>query len=220
MTDEKKIEPGLFICVEGIDGCGKSTISETLARRLRAFQRKDVHLIHDPGNTPVADAIRPLVLNKDLEMSPIEQMLLYTTARHSLATGIKPLIAAGHDIVADRWMLSTYVYQGMMEGCNLNHIRWLHDKFVGIDPDIYILIDVETQVGIERKRQAGSEDALDRFEVKAYEWRVKLRTAYVRAAEKLGYPIVDGNQALPLVLEDVRAVCRAHPRFGKLFPDF
>ncbi len=219
MTD-KKVEPGLFLCVEGIDGCGKSTISETLARRLRAFQRKNVHLIHDPGNTPVADAIRPLVLNKDLAMSPTEQMLLYTTARHSLATCIKPLIALGHDIVSDRWMLSTYVYQGMLEKCNLSHIRWMHDKFVGIDPDIYILIDVETQVGIERKRQAGSEDALDRFEVKDLKWRVKLRKAYVRAAEHLGYPVVDGNQPLPQVLEDVRAVCMANERFAKLFQGF
>lgn len=216
----KKTEPGLFICVEGIDGCGKSAISETLARRLRAFQRKDVHLIHDPGNTPVADAIRPLVLDKNLEMSPIEQMLLYTTARHSLATGIKPLIAAGHDIVADRWMLSTYVYQGMLEGCNLNYIRWMHNKFVGIDPDIYIIIDVDPQVGIDRKRQAGSGDALDRFEVRDLEWRTKLRKAYVRAAEHFGYPVVDGNQALPLVLEDVRAVCMANPRFADLFQEF
>jgi dTMP kinase len=219
MTSENK-EPGLFICVEGIDGCGKTSISEYLTRRLRAFQRKDVHLIHDPGNTPIADAIRPLVLNKDLEMSPTEQLLLYTTARHSLATGIKPLLADGHDIVADRWMLSTYVYQGMMEGCDLKAIKRLHAEFVGIDPEIYILIDVDPEVGIARKAQVSGEDALDRFEVRDLKWRAKLRKSYVKAAKHFKYPIVDGNKPMPEVLEDIRAVCMKNERFADLFQEF
>ena len=209
---------GLFICVEGIDGCGKTTVAEALKRRLTAYQRPRVELVHNPGTSELGKRLRPIILDQDLDLTPTEQVLLYTTARHSLTPGIIAHLHDGGDVVADRWVLSTYVYQGMLEYADKSLIRWLHDRLVGVNPDVYIVLDVDPETGIHRKRNTDGRGGmpLDRFEVRDLEWRTRLREAYLEAAENLGYPVVDGNQPLKQVLLDVRAACNKNKRFRRV----
>ena len=175
--------PGpMTICIEGIDGCGKTTQAQLLKTKLEEAGRK-VTLCHDPGSTTLAKEIRTILLNVDVEMDAEIQMLLFTAARASLARKIEKMLEEGYDVLLDRWVLSTYLYQGKLGGISFGEINNLHAAYVRVNPDVYIVLDLPVADALKRAGQVGDSNK-DRFESKGVEFQQKLRDAYVDLATR------------------------------------
>lgn len=200
-----KIKP-LLITFEGIDGCGKSTQAKRLYEYLKAKGYK-VSLYRDPGSTPLAEKIRELLLN--FEMDPTTELLLFESARSSLVwERIFPDLKEGKIVILDRFIDSTTAYQGYGREINLGTVSILnHIAIRGRKPDITFLLNVPLEVALER-----IEGKKTRFEDRDY--LRKVRDAYILMAnqERERIVLLDGNRDVERVFEDILKVLRE--RFG------
>ena len=115
----------MFISFEGIDGSGKSTQAELLAGRLRR-EGRDVVALREPGGTALGERIRKLLLDGP-EMSPWAEAALFAAARAELvAEVIAPALARGADVVSDRYVDSSLVYQGVARGLGIDSVYELN----------------------------------------------------------------------------------------------
>ncbi len=196
-----KIKP-LLITFEGIDGCGKSTQAKRLYEYLKAKGYK-VSLYRDPGSTPLAEKIRELLLN--FEMDPTTELLLFESARSSLVwERIFPDLKEGKIVILDRFIDSTTAYQGYGREINLGTVSILnHIAIRGRKPDITFLLNVPLEVALERIKGKKT-----RFENREY--LRKVRDAYILMAnqERERIVLIDGNRDMEEVFEDVLSVLR------------
>ena len=114
---------GIFITIEGPDGAGKTTQRELLKEYLEK-KGYDVLITRDPGGNPISEAIREVILNKDFtEMGYMTELLLYASARAQLVKeNIKPALDAGQAVIADRFVDSSAVYQGIGRGLGVDTV--------------------------------------------------------------------------------------------------
>ncbi len=166
----------MFVCFEGIDGAGKTTQARMLYARLQADEQP-VELVADPGTTPVGTAIRQLLLATDTPITGMAQMLLFSAARAELAEYIRNKLAAGVTIICDRWLLSTYIYQGEINGIDLDLIRSIFQGTSNVTPDLCVLLDLSPEDASQR-----TGPGRDRYERKSIEDRHRMRAAYARHA--------------------------------------
>lgn len=150
---------GLFISVEGADGTGKSTQIKRVAEALKE-RGAEVVLTREPGGTEVAEMLRTIVLNPDIEINVRTETLLYIAARADhIEKVIKPALAAGKIILCDRFSDSTLVYQGIVKGLPLNELEQLTSFAVdGVMPDITILLDADPKDLLGRREERGVSD--------------------------------------------------------------
>ena len=117
----------LFISFEGADACGKSTQVQLLAETLRT-QGRELIITREPGGTKVAEKIRDILLDKELQISARGELLLYLAARaEHVQQVIKPALQAGKIVICDRFLDSTLVYQGLARGLGLTEVLRLND---------------------------------------------------------------------------------------------
>lgn len=168
----------MFVCLEGIDGAGKSTQSRLLCDHLNA-NGIPAELVCDPGTTKLGLAIRQLILDCDDPISPAAQMLLFSSARAELSAYIREKLAAGVTIICDRWILSTLVYQ-----CSLNNIDrdLVLNIFNGtsIVPDLCVLLDISPEAAESRK---ANETRKDRYERSSMAEKQAMRASYLTYAK-------------------------------------
>ena len=126
----------MFIIFEGGEGCGKSTQSQRLYKHLKA-QGKKVVLTREPGGTQNAELLRNLLVSQNSEEWPMmAEFLLIMAARVDHWTKfIKPHLDQGYTVICDRFMLSTFAYQGYGRGLDLQWLKEMHNKIL---PDINI----------------------------------------------------------------------------------
>jgi len=168
----------MFICLEGIDGAGKSTQARMLTQRLRAAD-KDAALVADPGTTQIGTAIRQILLHNDAPVSPAAQMLLFSAARAELAQHISKLLAGGSIVICDRWLLSTLVYQGEINNIQPELIEYIFRETSFLQPDICVLLDITPDAARKRMGTPG-----DRYERRCAEEKERMRLAYIRHAKE------------------------------------
>jgi dTMP kinase len=142
---------GRFIIIEGIDGTGKSTLVTLLAEALRKRGR-DVLLTHEPTDLPSGKLILERLSTRGFKASPHEWLGMFVTDRRmNIDTIVKPALMRGRDVIQDRSMYSTLVYQGAMgvpEGEILKrHAGW-HPK-----PDLLVILDIAPRFGLARTRK-------------------------------------------------------------------
>lgn len=166
----------MFICFEGIDGAGKSTQARMLFQALKE-QGFKAELVADPGTTQIGTAIRQILLNNDGPITPVAQMLLFSAARAELAAYMRKKLR-DHVVICDRWLLSTLVYQGVLNKIDSNLIVNIFDATTGIEPDICFLLDIPPA---EAKKRMGT--PRDRYERRCMADRKRMRNAYKRFAE-------------------------------------
>ncbi len=164
----------MFVCFEGIDGAGKTTQARMLAQRLKQ-DGVPAELVADPGTTKIGTAIRQILLHNDAPISVMAQMLLFSAARAELANYILEQQQAGKVIICDRWLLSTLVYQGEINGIDPELILQIFKGTSAIVPDLCVLLDLDpgtaaTRVGTPR----------DRYERRSIDDRKQMRAAYMR----------------------------------------
>lgn len=189
-------EQGVFFVLDGPDGSGKSTQARLAAEWLgRAFP-DEVTAVRDPGGTAVGEAIRSVLLDVRLEaMTEACEMLLYMASRAQLTREvIRPALEAGRIVVADRFLASTAVYQGLAGGLPMDEILRI-GRFATQDtvPDLTLLYDVPLSVG--RRRLCGGPD---RMEAKEEAFHRKVRQGYRAVGEHLPGRVVrlDGTRPL------------------------
>lgn len=143
---------GIFIAVEGMDGCGKSTITKHVCELLKKAGH-DVVQTYEMGGTPIGKELRKICFSKreDEALDPIARLMMVFSARmQHLKEIINPAIQAGKVVVSDRYAMSTMVYQGHLDGLS-NQIENLH-SVVGVrkHPDIYVWLKVDPEVAYRR----------------------------------------------------------------------
>lgn len=166
---------GKFVTFEGCEGVGKSTqlrlVKEDLARA-----GVDAVFTREPGGTAIAEKIRSLILDPDnIGMDAVTELLLYAAARrqHTMEL-IEPALAAGKTVFCDRYIDSTFAYQGFARGLDLDVVHALETIAMGdVQIDLTIFLDVDPSVGFARKGGADPNDRLERenaaFFQKVYE---------------------------------------------------
>lgn len=144
---------GIFISFEGIDGAGKSSHIDSLARAFRA-QGHIVTLTREPGGTPLAEQLRQMVLNDPMD-SMTEALLVFAARRDHLQRVILPCLARGEVLLCDRFTDATFAYQGAGRGFDWQTLLVLESWVQGgagptIQPDLTIWFDLPARVAAER----------------------------------------------------------------------
>lgn len=201
---------GAFITFEGGEGGGKSTQVKRLARHLEAFGAT-VTITREPGGSPLAEAIRGLILTHEAASDDgLTQALLFAAARrdHVLRT-IRPALKQGHIVICDRFADSTRAYQGGRVRADLLEtvITLGSDCLV---PDMTLLLDLPPEIGLERARNrlAGVEDTFERSNL-AFHKEVRQRFLALAQAEPKRFAVIDATRNESDVAEAVRAAVRA-----------
>ncbi|MBA4215756.1 MAG: dTMP kinase [Methylibium sp.] len=171
---------GRFISFEGIDGAGKSTHIRAVADWFRA-QGADVQLSREPGGTPLAEALRDIVLNQPMG-SLTELLLMFAGRRDHVETVIRPALAAGKTLLCDRFTDASFAYQGGGRGLPLSVLNPLADWVQqGTEPELTLWFDLPAAQAAARR--AGAREA-DRIEQQDLDFFERVRAAYAaRAAE-------------------------------------
>jgi dTMP kinase len=184
---------GVLITFEGVEGSGKSTQAERLAKRLAAL---DVPCLasREPGGTDIGEAIRSILLDpKNKEMHGLTELFLYLASRNQLVRDrVMPALREGKVVILDRFGDSSMAYQA--------HGRELGEKLVArlnklatadLKPNHTVLVDVPVEVG-QRRKASG---VLDRLERERVEFHERVRRGYLRVARRAPgrFKVVDGT---------------------------
>lgn len=194
---------GLFITFEGIDGAGKSSHIENVAAALAASGREVVQT-REPGGTPLAEALRILVLERP--MDPLtEALLVFAARRDHLAQTIRPALARGAAVLCDRFTDSTFAYQGYGRGFDraiLTQLElWVQQE---LRPDLTLWFDVPPAEAARRLQAARRPDRFER-EDEAFFSRVAAGYAARAQAEPDRIVRIDASVDLPSVAQQVRS---------------
>lgn len=175
---------GRFITFEGIEGVGKSTQVQLAADYLRA-RAVDVVVTREPGGTPLAEAIRRLVLEPQGEAvdAVSELLLMFASRAVHLGNLVEPALARGAWVLCDRFTDATEAYQGGGRGVPLEHIRALERIAQrGRRPDLTLLLDLPVAQAMERSRRRGGQN--DRFESEQSAFFERVRAGYLAIMER------------------------------------
>ena len=167
-----------FIAFEGLDGSGKSTQARALSGRLRRRSRP-VLLTHEPGGTPLGEALRRWLKTRR-QLSPVAELSLFIAARAQLVYEVVgPALETGVTVVADRYAASTVAYQGYGRELGLDFVQELNQAATGgLTPDLTVLLDLPAEVALGRKDGQVS----DTFEAAPSEFHLRVRRGYLAQA--------------------------------------
>lgn len=186
---------GKFITLEGGEGAGKSTQAALLFEFLA---RKDIKAIttREVGGTPAGEEIRALWLNaEEGQWDVVSEILLIMAARREhLVKKIWPALETGLWVISDRFVDSTRVYQGVVQGAGLPRVDALYREISGdFWPDLTLLLDLPVETGLAR--MAARRGADDRFEQQDQTFHQKLRDGFLtlQAMESDRIKVIDAN---------------------------
>jgi len=204
---------GLFITFEGGEGCGKSTQSRLLLKKLEQ-QNIPVVLTHEPGGTALGNELRKALKRKrDSSISPQAELFLVAASRAQLvAELIRPALEEGKVVLCDRFTHSTMVYQGYGRGLDFTAINMVNNMATGnLNPDLIILLDISPEQGLARKQSLQ-----DRFELEDLSFHQRVRGGYLKmaAAEPDRWLVIDASLPKGKIAEII------WDRVSRLLPDF
>lgn len=193
----------MFIVIEGIDGSGKSTQIENLKSY---FQGKglDVIVTREPGGTRIGEKIRWILLDpENREMESLTEMLLYAASRaQHVAELIQKNIDQGIHVICDRFVLSSYVYQGIARGIDLDIVKKVNKiAMQGLIPDITFFINIDDEEAFRRRLKRMSSD---RIENENKDFHFKVFNGYRQLAKDMENLVwVDGMRRIEDVTKDM-----------------
>lgn len=191
----------MFLSFEGIDCCGKTTQAKLLVEKLQGLNHT-VLFMREPGGTEISEQIRQILLNKkNLKMTQITELLLFSASRAQLVTEvIKPSIAKGTIVISDRFVDSTTAYQGYGRGLHLGGVKSINSIATsGLMPKKTFFIDIPVQEMYTRR--LASHQEIDRMEMSNEEFYNRVRDGYIELAkEESGrYVTIDGRQPIDAI---------------------
>ena len=192
---------GLFVAFEGVDRSGKTTQLRLLAERLG--DKHEVVVTREPGGTPVAEAIRVLLLADDVDMSARCEALLFAAARADhVERTIRPALERGAVVLSDRFVDSSLAYQGVARGLGVEDVErvnmWATD---GVIPDLTIMLDLPTGTSTQRDGE------IDRMESEGelFQARVRRGLLDLAARDLHRYSVIDASGSIEEVADLVWA---------------
>ena len=204
----------MFISLEGIEGCGKTTqlalLSSYLANKGFSFV-----VTREPGGTDIGKKIRSILLDPaSRDLVPAAELLLYMADRaQHIYSLIKPNLDNGKIVICDRYFDATLVYQGVARGLDTQIIRDMHRFLLdNLKPDITLLLDLDPRTGLARAweeldsgNRSGSES---RFEAETLSFHETVRAGYLELAggEPERFRIIDASREIDEVQQDIRNV--------------
>ena len=191
---------GRLIVFEGAEGVGKTTQLRLLSARLS--QMGVSHLVvREPGQTTVGNQIRQLLLDPSTDLVARAEALLFMASRAQLVErDVRPALAAGEVVLADRFFLSTYAYQGAGRGLPLDDLRAANAVATdGLVPDLTILLDFPVAEGLARAGARGGHDRMERSGAVFHERVAAAFALYATPAWQEAHPEVG-----PIVVIDAR----------------
>lgn len=173
---------GCFVVLEGGEGAGKTTQWERLAARL-AQAGHDVVALREPGGTPAGDELRRVLLDPASSLAPNTEALLFAASRAQLIDAvIAPALTRDAVVLVDRFLLSTYVYQGAGRGLPLPALREINAFATrGIAPDLTLLLTMPLDAALAR---AAARGAADRMEREDHAFHTRVQEAFLHASRK------------------------------------
>ena len=201
---------GLFITVEGIDGCGKSTQARLIAAALEAAGH-DVLRLREPGGVKISEQIREILLDPaNAEMGDVCELLLYEAARAQLVHQvIRPALAAGKTVICDRFYDSTTAYQAFADGLDRGMVSQANELAVdGCRPDLTLVFDLPVEDALRRR---SGREAEDRLELKGLEFQERVAAGFraVAADEPDRVKLIDAGGSIAEVFSGVAAELRS-----------
>jgi len=198
------VAQGRLITIEGLDGAGKSTLAEALARELAA-SGSHVQLLREPGGVEASERIRALVKDPELSISDRTEALLYAAARAQLVDErLRPLLQEGAIVVLDRFVDSSLAYQGAGRYLGVDRVRAINLFATGpLAPDRTLLLRISPAAGRARQHDR----ALDRLELEGEDFFQTIASAYeeLARAEPERIRVIDAEQPPEQVLREALA---------------
>jgi dTMP kinase len=192
---------GFFIAIEGIDAAGLSTQAQLLEKWLRKQGRK-VLLTKEPTHGLIGGLIRAALRHEWKTNQAALQLLFSADRAHHLETEIIPALERGFVVICDRYVLSTLCY-GCVDGVELDWLRSLNQRFP--KPNLTIIIDVPSEVSIERMKK--SRQGMELFEQRKKLARV--RENFHKLRDELPNTfVVDGTKSVEEVHEAIKGIVK------------
>jgi dTMP kinase len=193
----------MFFSFDGLDGVGKTTQIDLFVEHLRALGH-DVVRCCDPGSTPLGEAVRELLLGRQVRIDRTSEMLLFMAARAQMVDEvIRPALAQRKAVVSDRYLLANIVYQGYAGGLDVETVRRIGQAATAcVMPDLVFLLDLAPESAAGRIQRGR-----DHMESQGAEFDERLRQGFL--AEAAGDPdhivVVDAARGVDAVQADIRA---------------
>jgi dTMP kinase len=198
----------MFITLEGPDGSGKTQQIQLLSTFLESRGYK-VFSSREPGGTPIGDKIRDVIMDmRNTSMHPRTETLLFCASRAQIVEEvIKPKLQEGYIVILDRYADSTMAYQGYGHQNNLNTIRQLLDFATGgLRPDLTLLLDLDPEVGLNRRKKGGGEwNRLDAYQLELHK-RVRAGYLEMAAQEPDRWRIISADQSIEVVQSIIQKI--------------
>jgi len=186
------MDKGVFICVEGLDGCGKTTQARLLVRRLK--ENYDAVYTAEPSRGRIGKFIKGYCLHAEKRGPVAVEALLFSADRvDHVQNEILPALSKGRIVVSDRYVYSSYAYQGAV-GLKLEWIEMLNRH--AIRPDLAVFIDVKPEIAVLRLKRKKS--VMENLETQK-----KVREVYLKYVERNQLVRIDGNRPKSAVAKDL-----------------
>ena len=198
---------GRFITVEGIEGAGKSSNIAFISAWLEA-QGVRLRITREPGDTPLGEAVRGLLLDPAYTgmAAETELLLMFAARNEHLRQVIEPALAAGEWVLCDRFTDASYAYQGGGRSLPPERIAQLESFVQGrLRPDATLILDVDVATGMGRARERS---APDRFEQEQAQFFDRVRAVYLDRAARYPerYWVINAGRPLDQVRESLQEV--------------
>lgn len=201
---------GKLITLEGIEGVGKSTQLEFMREVLQTLGIPHVVITRETGGTPIAEAIRHVLLSHHEEpmSSDAELLLTFASRAQHIFTLINPSLERGEWVICDRYVDATYAYQGAGRGLSFDRIEML-DKWICHDcePNLTLLFDAPVPLALSRIKNRSK---ADRFETEEAGFFQRIRDYYLARAKTFPnrFRLVDASFSPESVQEQIHFILR------------
>ncbi|MCM1512372.1 MAG: dTMP kinase [Oxalobacter formigenes] len=199
-TDNQCRTRGRFITFEGIDGAGKSTHIEFVARLVRE-RGKEAVITREPGGTALGEQLRMLLLHEEMH-AETEALLMFAARREHIRQVIEPALDRGAWVISDRFTDASFAYQGGGRELPVQKLErleeWVHPN---LQPDITFLFDIPLDVASARR--LGDARVSDRFEREQTVFFSRVRAAYLERAALFPerFRVIDSTRSIPEIQE-------------------
>ncbi|MFZ7282117.1 dTMP kinase [Avibacterium avium] len=197
---------GKFIVIEGLEGAGKTTARDAIVEVLVREGIDDVVFTREPGGTPLAEKLRHLIKYETEEpvTDKAELLMLYAARIQLVENVIKPALATGKWVVADRHDLSSQAYQGGGRQIDAQLLQTLKHTVLGdFAPDLTLYLDLDPEIGLARARGRGELDRIEQQEIAFFQ---RTRRRYLELVQQdPNAVIINAEQPIEQVRADIQS---------------
>ena len=186
---------GAFICIEGLDGCGKTTQAKLLTKKL--WRGYNAVYTAEPSRGKIGAFIRKSCLYGEKRLSSVVEALLFAADRlEHVENEVLPALREGRLVVSDRYVYSSLAYQGAA-GVSLDWVERINER--ALRADLAVFIDVDPKIVMQRLKRT-------RSVMENLETQQKVREIYLKFVEKGDLVRIDGNKSKSKVAAELLVV--------------